>query len=96
MSIYSPKGIEGGILVSGSADHEIRSKRFLITSIDWHLVKKKISTRINVNRPDEEFILKYKDQHTPLVNFSEEHILNTVRLSKNQMFRRKLSKSNST
>jgi hypothetical protein len=26
MSIYSPKGIEGGILVSGSADHEIRSK----------------------------------------------------------------------
>jgi hypothetical protein len=25
MSIYSPKGIEGGILVSGSADHEIRS-----------------------------------------------------------------------
>ena len=28
MSIYSPKGIEGGILVSGSADHEIRSKKF--------------------------------------------------------------------
>lgn len=26
MSIYSPKGIEGGILISGSADHEIRSK----------------------------------------------------------------------
>ena len=26
MSIYSPLGIEGGILVSGSADHEIRSK----------------------------------------------------------------------
>jgi len=26
MQIYSPLGIDGGILVSGSADHEIRSK----------------------------------------------------------------------
>lgn len=79
MSIYSPKGIEGGILVSGSADHEIRSNRSLYNiSIDWHLVKKKISSKINVQRPDEEFLLRYKDQQTPLVNFAEDHILNTV------------------
>ena len=49
MSIYSPKGIEGGILISGSADHEIRSKLYRgLTFIDWHLVKKKISSKINV------------------------------------------------
>jgi WD40 repeat protein len=68
MSIYSPKGIEGGILVSGSADHEIRN---------WHLVKKKISSKINVQRPDEEFLLKYKDSHEPVTNYAEDHILNT-------------------
>ena len=80
MSIYSPKGIEGGILVSGSADHEIRSRFRSITKlIDWHLVKKKISSKINVQRPDEEFLLKYKDIHTPVVNYSEDHILNSVR-----------------
>jgi hypothetical protein len=47
--------------------------------IDWHLVKKKISSKINVQRPDEEFLLKYKDIHTPVVNYSEDHILNSVR-----------------
>lgn len=33
MQIYSPKGIEGGILVSGSADHEIRSKQISVISL---------------------------------------------------------------
>jgi len=46
--------------------------------LDWHLVKKKISHKINVKRPDEELLLKYRDSHEPLVNFSEDHVLNTV------------------
>ena len=45
--------------------------------IDWHLVKKKISSKINVQRPDEEFLLRYRDSHEALVNFSEDHVLNT-------------------
>jgi WD40 repeat protein len=69
MSIYSPLGIEGGILVSGSADHEIRK---------WHLVKKKISNRIDVERPDEDILLRYRENsHEPLPNYAEDHILNT-------------------
>ncbi len=43
------------------------------------MVKKKISTKINVIRPDEAFLLKYKDSHEALVNFSEEHVLNTAK-----------------
>ena len=39
MSIYSPLGIEGGILVSGSADHEIRSKWLL------HLIWNRVASR---------------------------------------------------
>jgi len=53
--------------------------RSITKLIDWHLVKKKISSKINVQRPDEEFLLKYKDIHTPVVNYSEDHILNSVR-----------------
>ena len=49
-----------------------------LSILDWHLVKKKISSKINVQRPDDEFLLRYKDQHIPLVNYSEDHILNTV------------------
>ena len=45
--------------------------------VDWHLVKKKISSKINVERPGEEFLLKYKDSHEPVVNYAEDHILNT-------------------
>ena len=82
MSIYSPLGIEGGILVSGSADHEIRSnyQEFnLIHNVEWHLVKKKISNRIDVERPEEDILLRYRENsHEPLPNYAEDHILNTV------------------
>ena len=55
---------------------EVRTIGSLV--IDWHLVKKKISSKINVQRPDEEFLLKYKDSHEPVTNYAEDHILNTV------------------
>lgn len=42
----------------------------------WDLLKKKISSKINVLRPDEEFLFKFKDQ--PIPNYSEDHILNNV------------------
>lgn len=54
--------------------------RKLFPFLDWHLVKKKISSKINVQRPDEEFLLKFKDSHDPMVNYAEDHILNTVGL----------------
>jgi len=47
-------------------------------SLDWHLVKKKISHKINVQRPDESVLLKYRDSHEPLTNYAEDHVLNTV------------------
>ena len=46
----------------------------------WDLLKKKISSKINVLRPDEEFLFKFKDQ--PIPNYSEDHILNNVSLDK--------------
>lgn len=44
----------------------------------WDLLKKKISSKINVLRPDEEFLFKFKDTNIP--NYSEDHILNNVRI----------------
>jgi hypothetical protein len=42
-------------------------------------VKKKISNRLDVERPDEEILLRYRENsHEPLTNFSEDHILNNV------------------
>lgn len=79
LTIHSPKGFEGGLLVSGSADHSIRSIITLTLNsfiIVWDLLKKKISSKINVLRPDEEFLFKFKDQ--PVPNYSEDHILNNV------------------
>jgi|LauGreDrversion4_2_1035121.scaffolds.fasta_scaffold644898_2 hypothetical protein len=46
---------------------------------EWHLVKKKISNRLDVERPDEEILLRYRENsHEPLPNYSEDHILNNV------------------
>ena len=48
--------------------------------IEWHLVKKKISNRIDVERPEEDILLRYRENsHEPLPNYAEDHILNTVR-----------------
>jgi hypothetical protein len=42
-------------------------------------VKKKISNRIDVERPDEDILLRYRENsHEPLPNYAEDHILNTV------------------
>lgn len=42
-------------------------------------MKKKISNRIDVERPDEEILLRYRDNsHEPLPNYAEDHILNNV------------------
>lgn len=50
------------------------------------MVKKKISSKINVQRPGEEILLKYHDQHEPVVNFAEDHILNTVCLTFDKIY----------
>lgn len=44
----------------------------------WDLLKKKISSKINVERPNEDFLFKFKD--TVLPNYAEEHILNNVKI----------------
>lgn len=76
MTIHSPKGFEGGLLVSGSADHSIRSNVNYLKLLVWDLLKKKISSKINVERPNEDFLFKFKD--TALTNYAEDHILNQV------------------
>jgi len=54
-------------------------EEFQISLLEWHLVKKKISNRINVERPDEEILIRYRDiTHDPLPNYADDHILNTV------------------
>lgn len=43
-------------------------------------MKKKISNRIDVERPEEDILLRYRENaHEPLTNYAEDHILNTVR-----------------
>lgn len=66
LSLHSPKGIEGGILVSGSGDSMI---------IVWDLLKKKRITKTELHRPTDEYLLSFTDDK--MVNYSEEHILNT-------------------
>ena len=44
--------------------------------IVWDLLKKKISSQINVERPNEDFLFKFKD--TVITNYAEDHILNNV------------------
>ena len=38
LTIHSPKGFEGGLLVSGSADHSIRSKIYNLVKLvyNWY------------------------------------------------------------
>jgi F-box and WD-40 domain protein 1/11/F-box/WD-40 domain protein 7 len=68
LSLYSPKGMDGGLLVSGSADHSIRT---------WDLLKKKISSKLQVNRPEEDRLFKFKEKNqVEPVNYAEDHILN--------------------
>jgi len=68
ISLYSPKGIDGGLLISGSADHSIRT---------WDLLKKKISSKLQVSRPDDELLFKFKEKNgVEPVNYAEDHILN--------------------
>lgn len=50
--------------------------------IVWDLLKKKIANKILVNRPDDEFLLKFTDEK--LTNFAEDHVLNTEKALKKQ------------
>lgn len=73
LTIHSPAGIDGGILLSGSADNCIKI---------WDIENQKNLNRLFVNRPDEEFLLKYTADDLP--NYSEEHVLNTAKALKKQ------------
>lgn len=73
LTIHSPKGIDGGILLSGSADNLIKI---------WDLENQKNLSRLFVNRPDEDFLLKYTQDEVP--NYAEDHVLNTEKALKKQ------------
>ena len=73
LTIHSPSGIDGGILLSGSADDGIKI---------WDLENQKTLKRLFINRPDDEFLLKYTVDE--LQNYSEDHVLNTEKALKKQ------------
>lgn len=73
ITIYSPNGIDGGILLSGSADDCIKI---------WDLENQRNLSRLFVNRPEEEYLMKFCTEDLP--NYSEEHVLNTEKALKKQ------------
>lgn len=73
LTIHSPNGIDGGILLSGSADDCIKI---------WDIENQKNLNRLFINRPDEEFLLKYTSDDLP--NYAEDHVLNTAKALKHQ------------
>lgn len=73
LTIHSPDGIDGEILLSGSADDCIKI---------WDLKNQRNLSRLFVNRPEEEFLLKYAIDELP--NYSEDHVLNTEKALKKQ------------
>jgi WD40 repeat protein len=73
LTIHSPNGIDGGILLSGSADDCIKI---------WDIENQKNLNRLFINRPDDEFLLKYTADDLP--NYAEEHVLNTEKVLKKQ------------
>jgi len=73
LTIYSPNGIDGGILLSGSADDCIKI---------WDLENQRNLRRLFVNRPEEDFLLKYVTDDPP--NYAEDHVLNTEKALKKQ------------
>ena len=52
LALHSPHGIEGRELVSGSADEKLRI---------WNMKEKKVSKYIDVIRPNDEMLIKYKN-----------------------------------
>lgn len=52
LALHSPHGIEGTELVSGSADERLRI---------WDMKERKVSKQIEVIRPTNEMLIKYKN-----------------------------------
>ncbi|CAI2372944.1 unnamed protein product [Moneuplotes crassus] len=73
LTIHSPKGIDDGIIVSGSADDCIKI---------WDIKNQKQINKVFIERPDDEFLLKYTSEE--LINYSEDHVLNTEKALKKQ------------
>lgn len=73
LAIHSPNGVDGGILLSGSADDCIKI---------WDIENQKNLNRLFINRPDDEFLLKYTADDLP--NYADEHVLNTDKVLKKQ------------
>lgn len=69
LAIHSPKGVEGGDIISGSSDHLIRV---------WRFSKKKSFSTLDVPKPNEQELYHYKEAAGELLNYAGEHILNTV------------------
>ena len=78
-------GLTGEFIISGSADHTCRSKFpkkfyfiliFTVSEV-WNLAEQKITMKIDVNRPKDNELFKYKDHASEVVNYAPEHILNT-------------------
>ena len=53
----------------------ISSFSFLV----WDLLKKRISNKINVVRPDDKKLEEYQGTSTKPINYAPDHILNNVR-----------------
>lgn len=66
LALHNPGGNDGGLLVSGSGDSMI---------IVWDLIKKKRVTKTELQRPSDQYLLSFTDDK--MMNYSEEHILNT-------------------
>ena len=58
LALHSQDGFDGGILISGSSDHSIRSRLARSPHSVWDLMKQRIATKITVMRPSDEFLMK--------------------------------------
>ena len=62
LQLHSVDGAEGDMIISGSADHTVRSKCTLShEQIVWNLAEQKLSKQIEVNRPMDHKLFKYQD-----------------------------------
>ena len=48
-----------------------------IIFIVWNLAAQKIRKKIEVARPNNDELFKYKDHQNEIVNYAPEHVLNT-------------------
>ena len=74
MSLYSPDGITGQLLCSGSADEKLRV---------WDVKEEKISKAIPFGRPTDDRLLKYRNMaNESLPRFSVKNMESAIEQKK--------------